>query len=184
MSALRGKELADFTVQTSENMRNEHDFSLLYEKIKVSTSKIEAISPPALPRKRKRPNYSILHYVTGSPEATAAAHYYPENPFEHYKPIYYEAFDSIINAIKDRFDQPTFKLFTQAEQLFLKAVGKQDITDELKVLETHFKGDYDADSLTSELQLLPTIFECKPINLGEVLKSLSRESWSGIALPS
>ena len=61
--------------------------------------------------------------------------------------------------------------------MFLKAVGKQDVTDESKVLETHFKGDYDADSLTSELQLLPTIFECEPINLEEVvkvLKSLSR----------
>ena len=29
MSALRGKELADLTEQTLENMRNEHDFSLL-----------------------------------------------------------------------------------------------------------------------------------------------------------
>ena len=162
MSALKGKELAKLTVQTLENVRNEHDFSLLCKKIKVSTGEIEAISPPALPRKRKKSNYSILHYVTGNPEATAAAHY-PENPYDHYKPIYYEALDSIVNAIKDRLDQPTFKLFTQAEQLLLKGVGKQDVTDELKVLETHFKGDYDADSLTSELQLLPTILECQSI---------------------
>lgn len=177
MSALRGKELADLIVQTLENMRNERDFSLLYEKIKLSASKIEAISPPALTRKRRKPNYSMLHYVTGNKEATAAA-YYPENPYDHYKPIYYEALDSIVNAIKDRFDQPTFKLFAQVEQLFLKAVAKQDVTDELKVLETHFKGDYDAESLTAELQLLPTIFEFEPINLEEVvkvLKSLSRE---------
>ena len=48
MSALRGKESADLTVQTLENMRNEHNFSLLYKKIKVSASKIEAISPPAI----------------------------------------------------------------------------------------------------------------------------------------
>ena len=58
----------------------------------------------------------------------------------------------------DKIDQPTFKLFTQAEQLFLKVVGEQDVTDELKALETIFKGDYDADPLTSEFQLLPTIF--------------------------
>ena len=123
MSALKQKDLADLTVQTLENMRNEHHFSLLYKKIKVSASEIEAISPPALPRKRRKPNYSILHYVTGYPEATAAAHYL-ENPYEHYKSLYYEALDSVLNAIKDRFDQPTFKLFTQAEQLFFKAVGK------------------------------------------------------------
>ena len=83
MSPLGGKELADLTVQT-ENMRNEHEISLLYKKVKVSASEIEAISPPPLPRKRRKPNYSILHYLTGNPEATAAAHY-PENPYEHYK---------------------------------------------------------------------------------------------------
>ena len=67
------------------------------------------------------------------------------------------ALDSIVNAIQDRLDKPTFKLFTQAEQLFLKLVSKEDVTDELKGLETHFKGDYDVISLTSELQLLPTM---------------------------
>ena len=136
-------------------MRNKHDFSLLCKKMKVSASKIEAISHSALPRKRRKSNLLILHYVTGNPEATAAAHY-RENPYKFYKPIYYDALDSTVNAMKDRFDQPTFKLFTQAEQLFLKAVVKQDVTDELKVLETHS---------TSELQLLPTIFECESINL-------------------
>ena len=87
MSALRGKELADLTVQTLENMRYEHYFGLLYKKIRVSASEIEAVSPPALPRKRRKPNYSILHYITGNQEATATAHY-PENLYEHYKPIY------------------------------------------------------------------------------------------------
>ena len=55
------------------------------------------------------------------------------------------------NAIKEIFDQSTFKLFTQAKQLFMRAAGKRNVTDELKVLETHFKGDYDSNSLTSEL---------------------------------
>ena len=32
ISALRVNELADVTFQTMENMRNEHDFSLLYKK--------------------------------------------------------------------------------------------------------------------------------------------------------
>ena len=134
------------------------------KKLKVSASEIKAISP-------------ILHYVTGNREKTAGTHY-PENPNEHHKPIYYEVLDSTVNVIKDKFAQPTFKLFTQAEQLFLKVAGKQDVTDELKVLETHFKGDYDADSLISQLQQLPTISECEPINLEEVvkvLKSLSQE---------
>ena len=113
----------------------------------MSAGVIEVIPPPALPRKQRKPNYSILHYVTGNSGATAAAHY-PENP---YKRIYYEALDSFFNAIKEIFDQSTFKLFTQAKQLFMRAAGKRNVTEELKVLETHFKGDYDSNSLTSEL---------------------------------
>ena len=159
-------------------MRNEHDFKLFYEKIKMSASKIEAISTPMIPRKRKRPNYSILQYVTGNPTSTGEA-YHPENAHDHFKLIFFEALDAIVNAIKDRFDQPAFELFSQVEQLLLKSVGKQDVTDELEVLETHFKDDYDSESFIAELQLLPTIFEeCPPINLEDIvmaLKSLPRE---------
>ena len=46
MSAHRGTELADLTVQTLENLRNEHDFSLLYKTFQASASEIEAILPP------------------------------------------------------------------------------------------------------------------------------------------
>lgn len=177
MSALKGKELADLTVKTFEGMRNERDFNLFYEKTKSSASKIEAVSAPTVPRKRKRPNYSILLYVTGNPEATAP-HYHPQTPYDHYKPIYFEALDSIVAAIKERFDQPAFKTFMEAEQLFLKAIKKEDITVELNTLETKFSGDYDNDSLNAELQLLPTIFNNDPVNLDEVvevLRSLSQE---------
>lgn len=177
MSALKGKELADLTVKTFEGMRNERDFNLFYEKTKSSASKIEAVSAPTVPRKRKRPNYSILLYVTGNPEATAP-HYHPQTPYDHYKPIYFEALDSIVAAIKERFDQRAFKTFMEAEQLFLKAIKKEDITVELNTLETKFSGDYDNDSLNAELQLLPTIFNNDPVNLDEVvevLRSLSQE---------
>ena len=51
MSALRGKVLIDLIVQTLKNMRNEHEFNLLYKNIKVLASEIDAISPPSLPRK-------------------------------------------------------------------------------------------------------------------------------------
>ena len=64
-------------------------------------------------------------------------------------------------------------------------MGKQDVIDELKVLEIYFIGDYDADSLTSELQLLPPIFEFEPISLEDVVEVLKychekNACWSGI----
>ena len=171
MSAIGGKELAGLTVKTLKNMRNDRDFKLFYEKIETSASKIDEVSTPMLPRKRKKPNYSILQYVEGNPKPTGEA-YHPENAYDHFKQIYFEALDAIVNTINDRFDQPAFELFSQVEQLFLKSVKKQDVMDELKMVEKHFKNDHDEESLIAELQLLPTIFEeeCPPKNLKDVVK--------------
>ena len=56
--------------------------------------------------------------------------------------------------------------------MFLKSLKKQDVADELKMIEKHFENDYDEESLIAELQLVPTIFEeeCPPINLEDVVK--------------
>ena len=158
ISAIGGKELVGLTVKTLKNMRNDRDFKLFCEKIETSASKIDEVSTPMLPIKRKKPNYSILQYVEGNPKPTGEA-YHPENVYDHFKQIYFEALDAIVNAINDRFDQPAFELFSQVEQLLLKSVKKQDVTDKLKMVEKHFKNDYDEESLIAELQLLPTIFE-------------------------
>ena len=171
MSAIGGKELPGLTVKTLKNMRNDRNFKLFYEKIETSASKIDEASTPMLPRKRKKPNYSILQYVKGNPKPTGGA-YHPENAYDHFKQMFFQALDATVNAINDRFDQPGFELFSQVEQLFLKSVKKKDVTDELAMVEKHFKNDYDEESLIAELQLLPTIFEeeCPPINLEDVVK--------------
>ena len=44
----------------------------------------------------------------------------------YFKAIYNEAIDTIINSIRDNFEQPGFKVFNQVEQLFLKSVNKED----------------------------------------------------------
>ena len=152
-------------------MRIDRDFKLFYEKIETSASKIDEVSTPTLPRKRKKPNYSILQDVEGNPKPTGEA-YHPENAYDHFKQIYFEVLDAIANAINDRFDQPAAELFSQVEILFLESVKRQDVTDELKMVEKHFKNDYDEESLIAELQLLPTIFEeeCPPINLEDIVQ--------------
>ena len=69
-------------------------------------------------------------------------------------------------------------MYAETKQLLLKAAKKQDITDELKVLQRNFKGDYDANSIEAELPLLPAIFQCHPINFEDIVQtfqSISRE---------
>ena len=62
-----------------------------------------------------------------------------------------------INSIRDRFEQPRFKVFGQVEQLLLKSIRKDDIVDETETLNANFKDDYDPNSLIAEIKLLPVI---------------------------
>ena len=60
------------------------------------------IEEPTLPRKRKRPSYSILTYIEGHENGKGDCH--QNSPVDYFKQIYFDALDNIINAIKDRFD--------------------------------------------------------------------------------
>ena len=170
MSAVKGKELADLTVKTLQAMKNDRGFSLFYETTKKSTSTIKEISTPGVPRKRKRPNYCRLQYIESNLSTTGEA-YYPETAVDHFKLMYMEAIDAIINSIKDRFEQPRFKVFGQVEQLLLNLIRKDSVVDKIETFQANFKGDYDTNSLMAKLELLPVICgEFQPINLGDVVK--------------
>ena len=116
MSEVKGKRLADLTVKYLQAMRNYRDFNLFSETVKNPASTIKDISMPTVPRKHKCPNYSILKYIEGNPSTTEEA-YYPQTAVDHFKPMYMETLDAIINSIKGRFKQPGFKVFCQVEQL-------------------------------------------------------------------
>ena len=171
MSALSGKNLSELTIKTIQRMRNDKDFLLFFEAVKKGASKIEMIEEPTLPRKRKRPNYSILTYIEG--HENGKEDYHPNSPVDHFKQIYFDALDNIINAIKDRFDQPGYQVSSDVEQLLLKAISKESYGDELRrILET-YSGDFDSLIISSELDLLLTIFEeNSPCNFEEIIGDL------------
>ena len=64
------------------------------------------IEQPSLPRKHKDTSYSILQFIAGYQSAEG---YNPLTVECHYRSIYHERIDAIIQAIITRFDQPNFK---------------------------------------------------------------------------
>ena len=159
-------------------MRNNQDFDLLYETVTKSASSIDFVSTPTAPRRRKRPKYDILQFLEGNPRCSGEA-YYPETAHAHFKAIYFEAIDVIVSSIKERFEQPAFKIFTEVEQLLLKSISKKPAEEEMKTVKASFCDDFDDQSLPCELELLPTIFRgFKPVNFSDVvgvIQSLSNE---------
>ena len=60
MSAIKGKKCADLVIDRLKSMRNDEEFDSFFEVVKKAADPIKLVGKPILPRKRKKPNYSIL----------------------------------------------------------------------------------------------------------------------------
>ena len=82
-----------------------------------------------LPRQRKQPG----RYKDGASEGE-----FPESVEDLYRRIYFEALDLVVCGIKERFDQPGYKVYSNLEAVLVKAVKKQNYDEELKYIVDFF----------------------------------------------
>ena len=47
--------------------------------------------------------------------------FFPVTPEQAYRRIYFEALDLIVSSIEERFDQPSFKAYSNMESLLIRA---------------------------------------------------------------
>ena len=127
MSAVESQEVAGLTIKTLESMRSESNADAIYETTKIKAERYKFNEAPSLPTKTKAPNYKTLEqfYTMDGLSPTAEA-YHPSNPKEHYRIIYFEVSDAVINVIKERFDLPSFQAYLKLESFLLKDItGKK-----------------------------------------------------------
>ncbi|XP_065903857.1 zinc finger MYM-type protein 1-like [Dysidea avara] len=141
MSAAAGQKVAQMTVQTLQSIRNDESFHLFWEKVSLFANSLE-VDDPQLPRRRKRPNRYEEGTSTGD---------FPSNPKEVFRPQYFEAIDLVTACIKDRFDQPGYKVYHQAEELILKASRKEPFNSELEFVIKFYKDDFEQCLLEAQL---------------------------------
>ena len=101
VSAAEGQATASKTVKTIESLRIDKMYELFWKK-------------------------SSARYEDG-----LSSPHYSETPQSHYRQLYYECIDSIVNCIKQRFDQPGYKTYQKMEQLLLKSVHGESYSNEL-----------------------------------------------------
>lgn len=102
LSAAEGQQAAKMTVKTFESIRTDEAFDLFWEKVNRLATSFD-VSDPQLSRQRKLPR----RYDDGL--STGDFHHTPKT---YYKQYYFEAIDLIINCIRDRFDQPGYKIYS------------------------------------------------------------------------
>ena len=107
LSAADGQAAATLTVRTLEGIRTDEAFNLFFERIELSR-RVTETDEAALPRKRKAPKRLEMGTGDGHHHSTVADFYH-----QHY----FEAFDRVICAIKDRFNQPGYAVYRNLEDL-------------------------------------------------------------------
>ena len=119
-------------------------FDLFWTKVLALQRKYN-VDEPGLPRKRKTPR----HLEVGSGEGS---------PKEFYNQQYFECLEFVINAIKDRFDQPGYRTLKNLENLLTKAAKGEDYAEELAFVVNYYFDDISESSLSAQLENLTTAF--------------------------
>ncbi|KAK2557068.1 Zinc finger MYM-type protein 1 [Acropora cervicornis] len=147
MSAVSGQRVANVTKQVLEKMRNNECFKSFYDTVLVKSKQHPSVSEPALPRQRRAP--STFEIGTGAPS-------YPTTPQDHYRRVYFEAIDLMVNAIDLRFNQASCE---KMESFLVKCLNCQDYSTELRYLETNYKDDVNVGTLNAQLEIFKLLMK-------------------------
>ena len=150
LSAAEGQATAALLVKTLEKMRDDKSFDLFWAKVSMLVTKFD-VSEPSLPRKRKCPR----RYEEGSAEAE-----FSSSVKDHYRRQYFEALDLVVAGIKQRFDQPGYKIYKHLQELLLKSAKAnfEHYKEDFEFITSFYGSDFTASVLKVQLELLHTLF--------------------------
>ena len=101
ISASEGQNVGKMNVKVLESLRTEASFTLFWSNVNLKRRHLDVLQR-SLPRKRKRP----ARYEVRNVEAE-----FHETMEDQYRQIYYQAIDTMVGTIRDRFDQDGYKNF-------------------------------------------------------------------------
>ena len=108
MSAISGKRVAHLTKAVLQKMRSDASFKSFYDAVILKSKNYSSMTGPVLPRRTRAPRIEI---GTGEPA-------YPPTTQDYYRQIYFEYIDLIVNAIEQRFEQPSFAAYVKMDVPF------------------------------------------------------------------
>ena len=146
MSAAEGQSIAEMTGKTLERIRSNDAFEAFWKVTLIRREKL-AIDAPVLPRQRRLP----ARYSEGEQLPQ-----YPTNVDEYFKQIYFNAIDSIVSTIRERFNQDGFQKYVLLENLLLHAWNKESYQKELQSVCNFYKDDLNKELLDTQSMILQT----------------------------
>ena len=97
---------------------------------------------------------------------------------DYYRQIYFEVLDHAVAAVKDRFDQPGYKIYQNLQELIIKACLGEDFTSELDIVTEIYGDDLSHQQLHTQLLLLKPLFASHqgPLYMKDITQRLSELS--------
>ena len=156
ISAVSGQRVASLTKEVLQKMRADAHFQSFYESVLLKSKKHPSILEPALPRRTRAPS---RFEIGGNGEPS-----YPATPQDRYRRIYFEAIDLMVNAIDQRFKQPSFVAYAKMESLLVNALNSQDYSTELQFIETNYSDDVNVKTLEVQLEIFKVLVKDEELN--------------------
>ncbi len=151
MSAAAGQSVADLTVATLKQMRSDESFKLFYALVDTNRQNT-GVDEPALPRKRRAPR----QFEVGSSDG-----FHSSSVEDHYRYKYFEAFDTAVSGITNRFNQPGYAIYKNLEELLVNAARGKNYEEFYAKVVSFYKDDLTAAELSVQLQNLGTWFSSR-----------------------
>ena len=131
-------------------MRSDDSFDMFWNTV-TKRSKELKVNDPCLPRKRQRP----ARYLLGN----AAAEFLADTPQDYYRHLYFQAIDTVITCIKERFNQVGYTYTTGNLKSFCcQQVNGEPYCPNLRFLCRFYEGDIDEFQLEAQLSLFASHF--------------------------
>ena len=151
LSAAEGQRVAKLTSDVLQSLLNEDHFKNFYARVLLDQVRFQ-VDAPALPRKWKAPQQFQIGSTDGNFHTCSE---------DHYRQIYFEALDFVVQAVRGRFDQPGYRVYQNLQELVLKACKGEAYQDELKGVLAIYKNDLSRLELEAQLPLLKPL--CKDV---------------------
>ena len=94
-----------------------------------------------------------LILALGSPK-TQCSYHFLSTPKEFFRNSYFEVYDQTVNGIKERFNEPDYRIYINLQELILKTFNEEDFSKELDAVTDFYDSDFERFNLESQLQLL------------------------------
>ena len=108
------------------SLRNDSDFALFFTRVIQDQARFD-VDEPAVCCKRRMPKRYQIDTSAGEFHAT---------PEDQYRAIYFEVLNHVTSAIKQRFNQPGYRVYRTVQDLVLKAAQGDDYVEELDAVKS------------------------------------------------